>query len=631
MRNPLIVRRARECLLSMVLYFICFICVNIWIDSHFTNSRIDLTADKIYTISDATNDVLKGIKEPIKLRFYASERLEDMGPDYVSLKKRINDLLKVYTENSSGLIVVESLNPRRFSVEEDLAVSDGVQSVPNVIDGSEIFLGLAGRNSTNGRYAISHFGPEREAFLEYDLTRLIYDLSNAKKRTVAIYGDLPLNGDKTQRIQPWTIIDAIERFYETQTLFGTIEKFSDEIDVLLLAEPSEIDETTLYAIDQFVMRGGRILAFIDPFSEAMNVSSGNGPQPPRKTSIETMKPLLKSWGVEIVERRVIGDLEGALKVQMTKGNRILATEYPAWFDIRKDNFSQNDIVTSNMTNLSFRTAGYIKKLKNSRVNLEPLVWSSTKAGIIDVSQVEYAPDPTKILSELKSRGQTFTLVGRVEGAFNTAFVKGAPKRLINIDVTDKHIEKSAKSAAIIIVADSDFLSDPTWIETSNIGGQELKVPFSNNGDLVLNALDYLTGSSAMMGLRGRGISKRRFDIIDNMESEAEKNYRSKERALIFQIKKNEAIIAKIQKTELKKGVAFTKRQQQEIDQARDEMFILRTELRNVQFSLREDIERLKALLSTINIWVMPVLIGLLVIVLIFLRTQRERRFFLRKS
>ena len=334
MRNPLIVRRARECLLSMVLYFICFICVNIWIDSNFTNSRIDLTADKIYTISDATNDVLKGIKEPIKLRFYASERLEDMGPDYVSLKKRINDLLKVYTENSSGLIVVESLNPRRFSVEEDLAVSDGVQSVPNVIDGSEIFLGLAGRNSTNGRYAISHFGPEREAFLEYDLTRLIYDLSNAKKRTVAIYGDLPLNGDKTQRIQPWTIIDAIERFYETQTLFGTIEKFSDEIDVLLLAEPSEIDETTLYAIDQFVMRGGRILAFIDPFSEAMNVSSGNGPQPPRKTSIETMKPLLKSWGVEIVERRVIGDFEGALKVQMTKDNRILATEYPAWFDIR---------------------------------------------------------------------------------------------------------------------------------------------------------------------------------------------------------------------------------------------------------------------------------------------------------
>ena len=288
-------------------------------------------------------------------------------------------------------------------------------------------------------------------------------------------------------------------------------------------------------------------------------------------------------------------------------------------------------MTSNLTSLSFRTAGYIKNLKNTSVDIEPLVWSSTKAGIIDVSQVEYAPDPTKILSELKSRGQKFTLVGRVEGTFNTAFAKGAPKSLINIEVRDKHTRKSAKSGTIIIVTDSDFLNDSTWIETSNIGGQELKVPFSNNGDLVLNALDYLTGSSAMMGLRGRGISKRRFDIIDDMESEAEKNYRSKERALIFQIKKNEAVIAKIQKTELKKGVTFTKRQQQEVDQARDEMFILRTELRNVQFSLREDIEGLKSLLSTINIWAMPVLIGLLVIILIFLRTQRERRFFLRKS
>ena len=174
------------------------------------------------------------------------------------------------------------------------------------------------------------------------------------------------------------------------------------------------------------------------------------------------------------------------------------------------------------------------------------------------------------------------------------------------------------------------MSDPTWIETSDIGGQKLKVPFSNNGDLVLNALDYLTGSSAMMGLRGRGILKRRFDIIDNMESEAEKNYRSKERALIFQIKKNETIIAKIQKTELKKGVTFTKKQQQEIDQARDEMLRLRKELRNVQFSLREDIEGLKSFLSTINIWFMPVLIGLLVIILISVRTQRERRFFSRE-
>ena len=630
MSNTLIVRRKLECWCSIALYFISFICANIWIDSNFTNSRIDLTADKIYTISQATNEVLKEIKEPIKLRFYASERLEDMGPDYVSLKKRIDDLLKVYIQNSGGLIIVESLNPRRFSVEEDLAVYDGVQSVPNVIDGSEIFLGLAGRNSTNGRYAISHFGPEREAFLEYDLTRLIYDLSNSKKRVVAIYGDLPLNGDKTQRIPPWTVIDAIERFYETRTLFGTIEKFSDEIDVLLLAEPGELDQTTLYAIDQFVMRGGRILAFIDPFSETMNVSSGNGPQPPKKTSVETIRPLLKSWGVEIVDRRVVGDLEGALKVQMTKDNRIVATEYPAWFDVKKDNFSENDIITGNLNNLSFKTAGYIKKLNNPRVNLEPLVWSSRKAGIINVSQVEYAPDPTKILSELKPRGKKFTLIGRLEGAFDTAFLKGAPRTLNNTDVAGSHKEKSEKSATIIIVSDSDFLSDPTWIETSDIGGQKLKVPFSNNGDLVLNALDYLTGSSAMMGLRGRGILKRRFDIIDNMESEAEKNYRSKERALIFQIKKNETIIAKIQKTELKKGVTFTKKQQQEIDQARDEMLQLRKELRNVQFSLREDIEGLKSFLSTINIWFMPVLIGLLVIILISVRTQRERRFFSRE-
>ena len=251
--------------ISVALYVVCFICSNILVDAHLTSARLDLTQDRTYTISEATKQILEEIKEPIKLRLYSSAGIEDMGPDYTSLKTRIDDLLGEYIRISKGLIIVETLDPKRYSIEEDLAVSDGVRSIPNVIKSSQIFLGLSGRNSTNGRYAIPHFAPERSAFLEYDLTRLIYDLSNTKKRIVGIYGDLPLNGDKTQRLPAWMIVDTIERFYETQTLFGTIEKFNDEIEVLLLAEPGELDATTVYAIDQFVMRGGRVLAFVDPF------------------------------------------------------------------------------------------------------------------------------------------------------------------------------------------------------------------------------------------------------------------------------------------------------------------------------------------------------------------------------
>ena len=223
------------------------------------------------------------------------------------------------------------------------------------------------------------------------------------------------------------VVDTIERFYETQTLFGTIEKFSDEIDVLLLAEPGELDTTTVYAIDQFVMRGGRILVFVDPFSEILNASTGNGPQPPRRTSLTTLKPLLKSWGVDITERQIIGDLAGALKVQMKKGDRIIATEYPAWFDVQKENFMQNEIITSNLSILSFRTAGHLQKRAGTTVDWQPIVWSSTKAGIIDVSQVEYAPDPTEILSSLKTTEDKFTLVARIRGSLDTAFSDGPPR------------------------------------------------------------------------------------------------------------------------------------------------------------------------------------------------------------
>jgi ABC-type uncharacterized transport system involved in gliding motility auxiliary subunit len=616
--------------ISVVLYLICFICSNILVDTNLTNARLDLTQDKIYTISTATKQVLGEIKEPIKLRFYASASIEDMGPDYTSLKTRIDDLLGEYIRISKGLIIVETLNPKKYSIEEDLAVSDGVRSIPNVNKSSQIFLGLSGRNSTNGRYAISHFAPERAAFLEYDLTRLIYDLSNTKKRIVGIYGDLPLNGDKTQRLPAWMVVDTIERFYETQTLFGTIEKFSDEIDVLLLAEPGELDTTTVYAIDQFVMRGGRILVFVDPFSEILNASTGNGPQPPRRTSLATLKPLLKSWGVDITERQIIGDLAGALKVQMKKGDRIIATEYPAWFDVQKENFIQNEIITSNLSILSFRTAGHLQKRAGTTVDWQPIVWSSTKAGIIDVSQVEYAPDPTEILSSLKTTEHKFTLVARIRGSLDTAFSDGPPRELIDKTIRDQHRANTEKSAAIIIVSDTDFLSDSTWAETKNLGGQALKVPFSNNGDLVLNALDQLTGSSAMMGLRGRGVSKRRFEIIDNMEREAEQKYRSKEKMLVSRIKENENLIKNIQKTELKKGITFTKEHQKNIDNAREEMLQLRMELRQVQFSLREDIEALKWFLSVLNIWGIPSLICLIVLSLISVRAYRGKHLIVNK-
>ena len=630
MRSSSFMNRLSLSWISVALYVVCFICSNILVDANLTSARLDLTQDRTYTISEATKQILEEIKEPIKLRLYSSAGIEDMGPDYTSLKTRIDDLLGEYIRISKGLIIVETLDPKRYSIEEDLAVSDGVRSIPNVIKSSQIFLGLSGRNSTNGRYAIPHFAPERSAFLEYDLTRLIYDLSNTKKRIVGIYGDLPLNGDKTQRLPAWMIVDTIERFYETQTLFGTIEKFNDEIEVLLLAEPGELDATTVYAIDQFVMRGGRVLAFVDPFSEILNASTGNGPQPPRRTSLVTLKPLLKSWGIDLNERQIIGDLTGALKVQMKKGNQIIATEYPAWFDLQKENFVQNEIITSNLSILSFRTAGHLLKRVGTKVDWQPIVWSTSKAGIIDVAQVEYAPDPTEILSNLKTTGDKFTLVARIRGALDTAFPNGPPKSLINNKIRKQHRTKTDTSAAIIIVSDADFLSDTTWIETKNLGGQELKIPFSNNGDLVLNALDQLTGSSAMMGLRGRGVSKRRFEIIDNMEREAEKKYRSKEKILISRIKANEKFIKNIQKTELKKGVTFTKENQKNIDNARDEMLQLRMELRQVQFSLREDIDALKWFLSVLNIWGTPSLICLIVLVIVGVRSYRDKHFIVNK-
>ncbi|MBH69138.1 MAG: hypothetical protein CMM58_12340 [Rhodospirillaceae bacterium] len=608
---------------NVALYLLLFISFNIWVSKLFVDDRIDLTADEIYTISPATLQVLSSIKEPIKLRLYATENLNNMGTDYLSLKQRVEELLEQYKRVSDGLVVIERINPKAFSPEEDLAVSDGIHAIPDVASGDQVILGLTGRNSTNGRYTIPHFSPERANFVEYDLTRMIYDLINTKKRTVAILGDLPINGDRTQQIPPWTIMDIIERFFSVVPIFGTIEKFSEDIDILLLIEPGDIDEVTLYAIDQFIMRGGRVLVFLDPFTEALSVGRENGPPIPRPTGLESMKRLLSAWGVEISERTIVGDLKGAAKVKMKKNNKIIATDYPVWFEVEKSNFASQDVVTSGLSLVNFRSAGYIRALNGSTSKLEPLIWASDHSGAIDLSKIEYAPDPTQILADFEVSNSQHVVMGRITGQFKSAFPEGVPASITNEKLKLQHKEHTNSQGVVLLVADADFLSDIAWVETKILAGKTLKVPFSNNGDLVISALEYLSGGGTMIGLRGKGISKRRFLMIEEMEQTAELKYRAFENDLLAQLEEREKLISTIQKTELKRGITYTNEHQIELENARADMLQLRKKLRDIQFSSRENISSLKETIIIINIWTIPISLVLVMFALVIMRMRRH--------
>jgi len=598
--------------LNIVFLLILFVSVNIWGSRLFNSAKLDLTEEKIFSISEATIEVLKSIKEPIRLSFYTSENLSVLGPDYISLMLRIEGLLETYKLASGSNLIIERIVPKPFSPEEDQAVSNGIHAIPDVLGNSQVFFGLTGHNSTNGFFTIPHFAPEKNNLIEYELTRLIFDLVNTKKRIVAIYGDLPISGDKTQQVPPWTIMETIKRFFSVQILFGEVQRFSNDIDVLVLTEPGELSKTTLYAIDQFILRGGRVLAFLDPFNETLDISQNGQPSAPRSRGLDNFTKLLGAWGIEIPTRTVIGDMSGAINVQMTRNGRILATKYPVWFDVKEDGLVSDEVVTSGLSRVSLRSAGYIKHSPQQALKFQPILLASKASGLIDVSKIEYAPNPVEILANLQKTPGQKVLMARLSGTFKTAFPDGMPGPNVNGENNLLHLNNSAEPTAVVIVADADLLADEAWLENKNLGGQILKVPFANNGNLVVNALEQLVGTSSMIGLRGKGTLKRRFTLLEKLEQEAEIKYRKKENKLLTKIEDGKKFIDQIQRTEIKQGVVYSQEQQMELERRRNDMVEARKELRDIQFSAKENITELKNRIIFYNIWSVPILLLLLI-------------------
>ena len=612
-------RRVRA-LLGCVLAVVLFVALNIWADRSLKSVRLDLTEDGLYTISDGTRAVLDSIREPVTLRFYASSGLEKLGPDYAALAKRVDELLRSYRQLAGGRLRVERFDPAPFSREEDLALADGIDGFADMLGGAQLFLGLAGTNSTNGWHQIPYLSPARTELLEYDLTRLVHDLANPDKTTVALLGDLPLKGDQTAQARPWGVMDAAERFFDIRAMFGSIDRIDDDIEIVWLAEPGGLDEVTLYAIDQFVMRGGRVLAFLDPHAESL-ITPGR-PQP-RTGSLETLKPLLDAWGVEIAPRRVVADRRGAVKVQMNRGGRVIVTDYPAWFAARAGTLAADDPVTANLSLLHFRSAGYITRRDGADVRIEPLVSSSAVARDIDLARIEYAPDPTALLADFEATGMQYVLAARVTGEARSAFPEGPPDTIEDETVRAEHRTEASGPLALLLVADSDMLRDDVWAEPALIPGAA-RVPFANNSDFVVNALDRLAGSDAMMGLRGRGISNRPFVVLEDMTRQAELSYRAKERTLLDTVSELERQLDALRGYEDGEGVILTPEQQDEIRNTRDAMFEARSELREVRYALEKDVRDLKTLLTLLNIWAVPALIAAFAVCFALWRTRRAR-------
>src|SRR5208282_3337000 len=484
--------------------------INMFADARLANVQLDLTQGKIYSLSPGTKQVLADLKEPVTLRLFYSRQLGSTVPAYGTYADHVREMLRDYASLSHGKVKLEFYDPEPFSDTEDRAMAYGLQGVPLDQGGSQIYFGLAGSNLLDDERTIAFFQPEREPFLEYDLTKLLYELSNPKRPVVGVMSGLPLDGDPRMMMmnqgrsggagQPYAATMLLRQTNEVQTVPTDAQVIDPKIQVLLVAEVPNISAATQYAIDQFVMRGGRLMAMVDPWSEAMAAAPSPTGMPPEDTSSD-LPTLFKAWGIEFNPKQVVGDLDGAWRVRAGASDRVQAVDYVAWFNVR-DGINHSDPATADLQQVTVASPGFIAKAPDASINFTPLLISGLRSGLLPVDQVTM-PDPAKILGDFKPTGGPRVIAARIRGELKSAFT-GPPQPAkgqtppANLPA---YIAETKGPANLVVVADSDILDDRFWVRMQDFFGQSQAVPFSDNGPFVANLVDTLAGGDAMIGLR----------------------------------------------------------------------------------------------------------------------------------
>jgi len=631
---------------GLVAAFALFFAVNVASNQGLRDARLDLTQARLYTLSDGTRNVLKGLQEPITLRFFFSDKLATQAPQIKQYGQRVRELLERYAALSGGKLRLEVIDPEPFSEAEDRAVAAGIQAVSLGQSGQNFYFGLVATNSVDQQESIPFFQADKEQFLEYDLTKLIYGLNNPKKPSIAIIGSLPLEygpggimAAMRGQAQPYLVLGQVKQFFDAKVLEAPKpEDITDKFDTIVLAHPKDLSDEAQYAIDQFVLKGGRLIAFVDPYSETMAAMPNpmTGQPMPGGDSGSLLPKLFQSWGVDI-EPKFVADLSLAQRVQTGRQGAGAIADYIPWLALTEAQMSHDDIITAQITSINVASAGAIMKREGGTTTITPLMQSSKNAMLMDVADLRGDPNPQALAEKFKATGETYTLAARITGPAKTAFPDGppAPKADDKKDGEKKEaaaptpqVKESAKPINVVLVADADLLDDRFWVRTQQMFGQSLYVPIAANADFLVNAIDNLSGSGDLIGLRSRGKSQRPFLVIEELRRSADQQYQARERALQKKLDETEKQIAELQSKAGTGGsgtnALVSAEQQAAIEGLRAEILTTRKELRNVQRELNRDIEKLQLGVKFINIGLVPLLAALVAIGLGI--AWRRRRF-----
>lgn len=582
-------------------------------------ARVDLTDNRLYTVSEGTRQIASGLESPVSLHFFFSETVAADYPAIRTYAQRVRELLQEIAARSGGRVELEIVDPLPFSEDEDRAVAFGLEPIPVGSSGQSVFLGLAGRGADDAETVLPFFQPDKEAFLEYDIAKLLLSLSGAPQPVVGVLSGLTMGAafdPQTGQMSPgWVVDGELRQLFEVRRVGRDADAIDIDIDLLMVVHPKQLPAATEYAIDQFVLGGGRLVVFVDPYAEADPDGLADALQGEPAPAASTLPRLFAAWGIEFDPNLAVLDAITAMQVQNTPDGA--PVRHPALLGLGSEQMNADDIITADLQALNLASAGFFDGAEDASLRLEPLLHSSATASTIDARLLGGLEDPDRLFDGFQSSNRHYVLAARLSGRTDSAFPEFAQR--------PGHVARSLEEANIIVVGDTDLLSDRLWVQSRNFAGQRVSNAFADNGNFVVNAVDNLLGSDALISVRTRPSSQRPFDVVESLRRLAEDRYRAKERELQAELLETERRLAALEEQAGEGGLGSSPQLRGEAERFEGELLRIRRDLREVRFQLDAEIQALGARLKFLNIVVVPLLVTLFALVFAFVQARRRRR------
>ena len=574
--------------------------------------RIDLTDGKIYTLSDGTRKVLRGLESPVRLKLYLSQG-ESVPVPLRGFAQRVDDMVREFKSIAGSNLIVERFNPRPDSDEEDSAQLDGVEP-QQLYTGESFYLGIA-VSQLDRKQAIPAISPQRERLLEYDLVRAIARVSSTERPKIGLMAGLPVLGERfnpytRQASDPWVLANELKREFDVKEVPMSAREIDKDITVLLLIHPRDPQPQTEYALDQFVMRGGKLVAFVDPYAY-FDQSSPQMPGMPAQASSSTLPLLFKAWGVAMDPGKVVADV--------VFGSGGGARYTPTVLSLNRTAFSRDDVVTGQIETLLYAFGGGFE-IKSGDLKVTELIKSSPNSMLVDNMNATKSGD--EATRSFKPSGKAMPLAVRLTGKFKTAFGEG-------LKVNDKPVADTPKlrespETSVILVADVDMLADGAAVDIQEVFGRKVVVPSNGNLALAIGMVEQLAAGNDLISLRSRAASFRPLTVVRELEAEAQKQYFGRIQSLEEEKQKTQQRLAELQKSQgagAKAAQILSPEQQAELERFKKTYIETNLALKELRKNLRQDAEALVFWTKVTNIALMPLLVALAGLLIALLRRK----------